>query len=78
MNTSKTTLKIAFDMTDLLNAFHAAGECRRQGKNLNKIVKYFEIVKFHNHIWNHNEKCIQISTNIHSSICEIDVEISEI
>ena len=38
------------------------------------------IVKCHDHIWNHNEKRIQISTNmpgIGSLICEIAVEISE-
>ena len=63
-----------------LKAFHAAGVCRRQVKNLTKFVKNVEIVKFHNQIWNHNEKCIQISTNmlgIGSLICEIAVEISE-
>ena len=39
-----------------------------------------EIVEFHDHIWNHNEKCVQISTNmpdISSLIHEIAVEISE-
>ena len=44
---------------------------------VNKIVK---IVEFHDHIWNYNEKCIQISTNmpgIGLLICEIAVEISE-
>ena len=36
---------------------------------------------FHDHIWNHHEKCIQISTNmpgIGSLIRKIDVKISEI
>ena len=37
-------------------------------------------MEFHDHIWNHNDKCIQISTNtpgIGSFIREIAVEISE-
>ena len=50
----------------LLNAFHAAGECRRQVKNLTNFVKNFKIVEFHNHIRNHHEQCIQISTNMPS------------
>ena len=65
---------------NFINAFHAAGECRRQVKNLTKFVKNIEIVEFHDHIWNHNEKWIQISTNmpcIGSLIREIAVEISE-
>ena len=38
-------------------------------------------MEFHDHIWNHYEKCIQNSTNkpgIGSLICEIAVKISEI
>ena len=61
----------------ILIAFHAAGECRRQIKKLTKCVK---CVEFHDHIWNHNEKCIQISTNmpgISSLFREIAVEMSE-
>ena len=64
----------------LFNAFHAAGECRRQVKDLTKFVFFVEIVEFHDHIWNHNEKCIQKRTNmpgIGSIIHEIAVEISE-
>ena len=64
-----------------VNAFHAAGECRRQGKNLTKFVTNVEIVEFHDHIWNHNEKCIQISTNmpgIGSLIREIVVKMLEL
>ena len=34
----------------LLNAFHAAGECRRQVKNVTKIEKNVEIMEFHDHI----------------------------
>ena len=63
-----------------INAFHAAGECRRQVKQLINFVRKVKIVEFHDHIWNHNEKCIQISTNmpgIGSLIREIAVEISE-
>ena len=53
--------------TDFLNAFRATGECRRQVKNVPNLVKYyFKIVEFHDHIWNHHEKCIQISTNMPS------------
>ena len=43
-----------------------------------KISQNFKIVGFHNHIWIHHEKCIQISTymaSIGSLICEINVEI---
>ena len=45
-----------------------------------KLVKNVKIPEFHDHIWNHKEKCIQISTNmpgIGLVIHEIDVEISE-
>ena len=62
------------------NAFQTAGECRRQVKEWTKFVKNVEIVEFHDHMWHHNEKCIQISTNmpgIGSYIREIAVEISE-
>ena len=62
------------------NAFHAAAESRRQVKNVTKFVKNVENVEFHDHIWNHNEKCIKISTNmpgIGSFIREIAVEISK-
>ena len=47
-----------------VNAFHAASECRQQVTKLTKFVKNVEIVKVHDHIWNHNEKCIQLSTNM--------------
>ena len=53
-------------LTIELNAFHAAGECRRQVKNVKNVVKNVNIVGFHDHIWNHHEKCIQISTNMPS------------
>ena len=46
-----------------------------------KMFKKFKIVKCHYYIWNQNEKCIKISTNIPGfglSIHEIDVEISEV
>ena len=29
-------------------------------------LKKIKIVEFHDHIWNHNEKCIQLSTNMPS------------
>ena len=63
------------------NAFHAAGECRRQLKNVSKFVKNIKILEFGHYIWNHCEKCIQISTNmpgIGSLICEIYVKITQI
>ena len=49
--------------------------------NLTNVVKNVKIVKFHDHIWNHREKCIQISTNmpgIGSLIREIGLEIKEL
>ena len=51
------------------------------GQKVNKFVKNVEIVEFHDHIWNHHEKYIQISTHmpgIGSLIRETDVDISEI
>ena len=63
-----------------INNLHAAGKCRRQVTNLTKFVKNYKIVEFHDHIWNHHEKYIQISPNIPgigSLICEIDANISE-
>ena len=62
------------------NAFHAAGECRRQVKNVTKLVKNVKIVEFHDHIWNHHEKYIELCTNIPgigSLIREIAVKMSE-
>ena len=61
--------------------------CTRQASaddrsnKLTNFVKNVKIVEFHDLIWNHHEKCIQISTNmpgIGSLIREIDVEMSEI
>ena len=37
-----------------------------RSKNLTKFVKYVENVEFHDHIWNHHKKCIQISANMPS------------
>ena len=62
----------------VLNAFHAAGESRRQVKKLTNCIQNVKIVEFHDHIWNHHEKCNQKSTNmpgIGSLICEIDENI---
>ena len=59
----------------LFNAFHAAGEYRRQVKKWHKIFKNDNILEFHD-TWNHHGKCIQISTNmpgIGSLIRELDV-----
>ena len=49
-----------------VDAFHVAGECRRRVKHLTHFVKNVKIVEFHDHIWNHHEICIQISTNMPS------------
>ena len=49
-------------------------------KILRKLLTNYQFVKFHHRIWNRNEKCIQISTNmpsIGSLIREIAVTISE-
>ena len=62
------------------NTFHAAGECRQQVKNLIKFVKTVKIVEFRDHIWNHNQECIQISPNmpgIGLAIPEITCEMLE-
>ena len=45
------------------------------------MFKKVKIMEFGDYIWNHREKCIQISTNmpgIGSLIREIDVKMSEI
>ena len=54
------------DVHRYLNTYHAAGECRRQVKDLRNVVKNVKIVEFHYHFWNHHEKCIQMSTNMPS------------
>ena len=54
--------KLEFAAT-ALNAFHAAGECRRQVKNVT-ILKNVKIVEFHEYILNHREKFVQKSTNM--------------
>ena len=51
-------------------------------KNVNKLVKYSKIGEFHDHIWNHHEKYIQMIKNIglpgiDSVNREIAVNISE-
>ena len=51
-------------MVDCINTSHAADMCRRPVKNCTKIVKNFKIVEFHECIWNLDEKCNQISTNM--------------
>ena len=70
-----------FENVVKLNAFHVAGECRRQVIHLTNFVKNVNIAEFHGHIWNHHDKCIQQGTNmpgIGSLIREIDINISEI
>ena len=53
-------------MYTMLNTYHAAGECRRQVKNITNFVKNVNIVELRYHIQNHHEKCIQTSTNMPS------------
>ena len=51
------------------------------GTKYHTIFKNVNILEFHDHIWNHHEKCIQKSTNmpiIGSLIREIDVHILKI
>ena len=55
---------IKVDVLFAFNTFHAAGKCRRQVKHLTNYVNFFKIVEFHEHIWNHYEKYIEISTNM--------------
>ena len=65
----------------IFNAFHVAGECRRQVKQITNFVKDVNILEFGYYIWYPYEKCIQKSPNmpgIGSLIREIDVKISEI
>ena len=50
----------------LFNTYHAAGVIRRQVQNCVKCSKNVEILEFGNNIWNHREKCIQISTHMPS------------
>ena len=49
-----------------LNAFHTAGESRRQVQNCAQISKNCKIIEFHYYIWSRHGKCIQISTNMPS------------
>ena len=65
-----------------LNAFHAAGECRRQVKIEQNLVENVNIMECYDqaYIWNHHEKCIQIITNMPSIglvIPEINCEMLE-
>ena len=59
-----------------------AGESRQRVKhNFTIFSKNVNILEMHDHIWNHHEKCIQISTNLMvfgSLIREIDVKMSDI
>ena len=48
------------------NALHVAGVSRRQVKKYTHFVKNVKIVEFRDHIWNHHEKCIQMSTKMPS------------
>ena len=59
----------------VLNAFHAAAECRRQVKKLTNLVKNVKMVKFHDNSWHHHEKYIKISTNM-PNMCSLIREIA--
>ena len=76
---SLISCKSFFNMaTDSNFCHHAAGECRRQVKNVTHFVKNVKIVEFRDHIWNHHEEYIEISTNmpgIGSVISELAVTI---
>ena len=51
------------------------------GQKFHKIVKNVQILDFGDYIWNHHEKCIEISTNMPSIgliICEIGFEFEKI
>ena len=59
------------------NTYNAESVSRRQVQNFTKCLKNVIIFEFHDHIWNHQEKCIQESTNmpgIVSLILEIDIK----
>ena len=61
----------------IINTFHAAGVSRRQVKMFTKVLKNVNILEFGDYIWNHHDKCIQISTNM-PGICLEIYEISRI
>ena len=52
-------------MKTKINTYHAASVRRRRVKNVN-ILKYGDYI-----IWNHGEKCIQISTSMPGICLEI-------
>ena len=57
-----------------LNTYHAAGVNRRQVKTFTKVSNMPTFWNLVTIIWNHHEKCIQISTNMPGiclEICEI-------
>ena len=43
-----------------------AGVSRRHVKNFQICFKNFGILEFRDHIWNHHEKCIELSANMPS------------
>ena len=64
-----------------LNTYHAVGVSRRHIENVAKCLKNVIMLEFHDYIWNHHMKCIQISTNmpgIGSVIHEIAIEMLKI
>ena len=77
---TNSVMSLLLQRIRLIMYFNAAGEWRRQVKMLTSFVKNVNNLEFHDHIWNRNERCIQISTNmpsIGSLIREIAIEISE-
>ena len=64
-----------------VNSYGAERVSRRHVKKCHKIVRNVKILAFRDYIWNHHDKCIQISTNMPgfgSLIGEIAIKMSEI
>ena len=86
LNLTQASIRAQIQVVQVyFNTYHAADKSRRQVQNVAKFCpkcrKILKMLEFHYHIWNHHEKCIQISTNmpgIGSLICEIHVKITEI
>ena len=65
-------------MNGVLMLSTRAGVSGRQVRNFTKLLKNVNILEYHEHIWYHHVKCIQMRPNmpdIVSLIREIDVKI---
>ena len=79
METSQIKVNIGKLAKLMLSTRQASADGRLERRRKH-VVKNVKIVEFHDHTWNHHEKCIEISTNmpgIGSLIREIDFNISE-